>query len=309
MTTTDTLVSTTGTITEGQPEADSMVGASSGPMKAPESIAETPLDSNSVLEKVAEGVVEVEEPKEDPKFSARFAALSRKEKELVQRERAFKENQAKLQAYEKALQTAKQNPLEYLQAAGLTLEEALQQIINSDGDQPVTEAQRLQQIEKKISDYEEQQVVARKQAAEYKKNQELNQIKSNITDYINNNSETYELIKEYNAIDDVWSVIERAFIDSRGQTHLTMEQASQLVEDQLYKEATEEAERIARIKKLNKNQQLTSTEDSIQVSNEEKVRQPSPTLTNQSATVSTDLKRFKSREESLADAAKLLKWK
>jgi len=279
---------------------------------APTTLQETVLkdgQGNSGTDPAPSKEPAIEEPKEDPKFSQRFAALSRKEKELVQRERSFKENQTKLQAYEKALAGAKSNPLEYLQAAGLTLEQALQQIINQDGDQPVTEAHRLQQIEQKIADYEKSQEELRVKNSANRKAFELDRIKGSINDFIQSNPETYELVKEYNAIEDVWSVIERTFIETSGQVHLTMEQASQAVEDQLLKEEELAQERRARIKKLNKNIQPSSAEESIRVRTEDKVRIPSQTLTNQSVSASTEPKKFKSREESLADAAKLLKWK
>ena len=275
-----------------------MAGASSGSPDANSKTDATPPPAEEQ---------KTEQTQEDPKFAARFAALSRKEKELIQRERQFKENQAKLAQYEKALQAAKQNPLEYLQAAGLTLEEALQQIIAQD--EPPTEQSRLKAIEQKVQEYEAAVKKQREAQAEAKKQHELHQIKQTISQYVDENAETYELIKEYNAIDDVWSVIERTFIESNGKVHLTIEQASQAVEDHLFKEAEQEAQRIARLKKLNKNPQASSPEDLIKVSKEEKVSKPSPTLTNQSVSTSTELKQFKTREESLAEAAKLLRWK
>lgn len=275
-----------------------MAGASSGTLSAGSTNDATPPPQEEP---------KTEEKQEDPKFAARFAALSRKEKELMQRERQFKENQAKLAAYEKALQTAKQNPLEYLQAAGLTLEEALQQIIAQD--EPETEQSRLKAIEKKVQEYEEGIRRQREAQMEAQKQYELNQIKQTISQYVDENAETYELIKEYNAIDDVWSVIERTFIETGGKVHLTIEQASKAVEDHLFKEAEQEAQRIARLKKLQKNIQQSSSVDSVQVSKEEKVSKPSPTLTNQSVSTSTEPKKFKTREESLAEAAKLLRWK
>lgn len=247
-----------------------------------------------------------ETDKEQEKFASRFAALSRKEKELQQRERSFKESQAKLQAYEKALASAKDNPLEYLQAAGLTLEQALEQIINQDKEP--TEQDRVQAIEKKIADYENQQKQLAIRAQEYKKQQELSQIHNELSTYVEQNSEQFELVKAYNAIPDVWAVIERTFIETKGQIHLTMEQACQAVEEQILEEKKLEADRLAKIKKLAKQTPLTSA-GHVEDSNLNKVSKTvSPTLTNNSGTTSTVPKKFKTREESLAEAAKLLKW-
>ena len=252
----------------------------------------------------------IEEPVVDPekeKFASRFAALSRKEKELQQRERSFKENQAKLQAYEKALAEAKNNPLEYLQAAGLTLEEALSQILNQDKEP--TEVDRVQAIEKKIADYENEQKQLAIRAQEYKKQQELNAIHEDINKFVADNSEQFELVQAYNAIPDVWAVIERTFIETQGKVLLTKEQACQAVEEQIYEEKKQEAERLARIKKLSKQMPLTSA-GHVEDSNPKSVSKTvSPTLTNNSGATSTAPKKFKTREESLAEAAKLLVWK
>jgi len=245
------------------------------------------------------------EPEEDPKFASRFAALTKKEREIIQRERAFKEQQAKLQAYEKAMQKAKENPLEYLQAAGLTLEEALSQIIN-EGKEP-TEQDRLNSIEQKIKDYEEHQKQLQLRAQEYRKQQELAAIHNDIKAFVDQNEEQYELIKAYNNIDLVWSVIERTYLETGGKVHLTTEQACQAVEEQLLSEKMEELELARKLKKL---QAKLAPEVSTESKQQPVSKTVSPTLTNSGGTVSTSPPRkFKTREESLADAARLLKWK
>ena len=245
---------------------------------------------------------------EQEKFASRFAALSKKERDLLQRERSFKENQAKMAAYETAVQKAKENPLAYLQAAGLTLEQALQQIINEGN--PPTEVDRVASIEKKIADYEAAQEQLARRNAEYNKQQQLGKIHSQINMFVESNADQFELIREYKAIDTVWQVIERTYMETGGKVHLTQEQACQAVEDQLYEEAKQEAERHARIKKLTKQNSLTSVSH-VEDSNPRSVSKTvSPTLTNGTAVAdSAPPKRFKTTEESLAAAAKLLKWK
>ncbi len=272
-----------------------------------------PVEAQVAPEAGMEGAISTKdatppEPPPDPeqeKFASRFAALSRKEKELQQRERSFKENQAKLAAYEQALAKAKENPLQYLQAAGLTLEQALEQIINQDKEP--TEQDRVQAIEKKIADYENQQRELAIRAQQHKKQQELNAIHEDLSKFVTDNSEQFELVREYNAIPDVWAVIERTFIETQGKVLLTKEQACQAVEEQIYEEKKQEAERLARIKKLAKQMPLTSA-GHVEDSNPKSVsKQVSPTLTNNSGATTTP-KKFKTREESLAAAAKLLKW-
>lgn len=269
----------------------------------------TPLATSNVDAAPPEPPVE-EEPKEDPKFAARFAALSRKEKELIQRERQFKENQAKLQAYEKAVATAKQNPIQYLQAAGLTLEEALQYVINDESPDPNSPEVKLKTIEQKIAAYENEMRVKAQQAQQAQINAQMIEFKNGINKYITDNSEQYELIKEHKAIDDVFNVMYRTWQETNGQVSLTLEQAAQAVEEQLLKEEEENAARLLRVNKLkSKFLPVSSTEGTVKVSNQDKVSKPAPTLTNQSVSATTEPRKFKSREESLAEAAKLLKWK
>jgi len=279
----------------------------SAPVAEAPTTTETPEEAAPAEETTATTVETAPEPEpeEDPKFASRFAALTKKEREIIQRERAFKEQQAKLQAYEKAMQQAKQNPLEYLQAAGLTLEEALQQIIN-EGKEP-TEQDRLSSVEQKIKDYEEHQRQLQIRAQEYRKQQELATIHKEIESFVEQNEEQYELIKAYNNIDLVWNVIERTYMETGGKVHLTTEQACQAVEEQLLSEKMEELELARKLKKL---QAKLAPEVSAESKQQPVSKTVSPTLTNSGGTVSTSPPRkFRTKEESLAEAAKLLKWK
>lgn len=255
------------------------------------------VQDNQTAPEVTEG--------DDPKFAARFAALSRKEKELINRERAFKEQQAQIQAYEKARQSAKQNPLEYLQAAGLTLEEAIQQIIK--GDQPPTVEDRVKSVESQIEEYKKQAAEWQKRAQQAKQQQELQQIHNSISEYVGQNSEQFELVHAYNDIDTVWKVIEQTYIETNGQVHLTIEQACQAVEEDLLEQKMNDLKKASNLKKLQK--LLTNSEVSTDSKSQEvSKRTISPTLTNNSGVTTNTPKKFKTREESIAEAAKLLKW-
>jgi hypothetical protein len=269
----------------------------------PTPITEEVIDSNL---KTPEPVVKEEpKPEEDPKFAARFAALSRKERDLINREKAAKQAQQEHVAFQEQLAVAKKDPIAYLQAAGFTLEQAVQQIL-AQGEEPTAEQKVAADVEKinaKIKAYEEAQQAAQQRANEVRKEQEESQILTGIKSFVEANEEKYSTIIAYDAISDVWEVIKKTYLETQGKVHLTEEQAAQAVEDHLLEEAKQEAARLKKVKKL---QLLT---ESKQVSNPIEVRTVSPTLTNQSATSPVSTPQKLNREQSLAAAAKLLKWK
>lgn len=264
------------------------------------------VESSKQPETPVEEVKPVETKEEDdPKFAARFAALSRKERELLQKEQSIKQSQREYQAYQKAVQDAKNNPVAYLQAAGLTLEEAIQKIIN-EGKEPTPE-----EVLKKDVDSIKAEVEAYKKAAqehqarqmEQRKQAEEASILNNLKTYVESNPEKYELIMAYNAIPDVWEVIKRTYLETGGKVHLTEEQAAEAVENDLLEQAREEAKRVANLKKLQ------TESNQVKVSNPKEVSKVSQTLTNQTATTPASPPKRLSREDSIKEAAKLLKWK
>lgn len=265
------------------------------------------VESSKQPEAPVEEVKSVETTKEedDPKFAARFAALSRKERELLQKEQSIKQSQREYQAYQKAVQDAKNNPVAYLQAAGLTLEEAIQKIIN-EGKEPTPE-----EVLKKDVDSIKAEVEAYKKAAqehqarqqEQRRQAEEQSILGNIKNFVESNPEKYELIMAYNAIPDVWEVIKRTYLETGGKVHLTEEQAAEAVENDLLEQAREEAKRVANLKKLQ------TESNQVKVSNPKEVSKVSQTLTNQTATTPASPPKRLSREDSIKEAAKLLKWK
>lgn len=268
------------------------------------------------------------EEKEDPKFSARFAALTRKERELVQKERQMKEVYSKVQNYEKIAQEARTNPIGLLQAAGFKDLEEFLQVVTQDA--PPAHEQKLTALENKVLQYEKSIKEAQQRQHEAVKQQQEAQILKGISDFIDQNSEQYELIKEYNAIGDVWNLIERVYIETQGATHLTMEQAATEVEKYYFDRAQEEQKRLARIKKFQpktpENKQTgtnqivpPSKENTVQVAHkvETEIGQPeadskewsvAPTLTNTSTSTPNPNSPHLSREQRLALAAAKLKW-
>jgi hypothetical protein len=267
-------------------------GESQAPAAAPAEVAA----------EVAAPKVEEKPSDEALKLSSRFAALTRKERELIKRERELK-SQFDVPEY-KTFQEAKKerNPIKLLQAIGMSYQDATDFVLN---DQKHTPDQNTRALQEKIDALERSM-----QDKEAKQEQErydsiIGKHKSDIRTLVDSNAETYELIAANSAYDTVYEVIEEHF-NSNGEI-LPIEQAAQYVESYL----EDEAKKLLGLKKLAP--KVPVTQGANEDTTKPDVKTPSrtsPTLTNnlissQVAQPSDD--RWLSDEESKARAAALLR--
>jgi hypothetical protein len=257
----------------------------------------------------------VEESKEEKAFSAKFAALSRKEKQIRQKEAQIesrlKEIDEKLAQINVNSQTStpveepfesrlKKNPLEALKSIGLGYEKLTELALNDGKLTPEMQLELVRQEldQKYMSELEKvkQQLEERdKQSEEQKLEATVNSFKNQIKNFVATNPD-YELIQANDASEVVFEVIEEHYKEN-GRI-LETKEAADLVEAQLLEEAQ-------RLFKLNKIKSKFGTSEVVQKT------QPkaSPTLSNtQSAPVSKNSSRILSREESLQQAASMLRW-
>lgn len=281
---------------------------------------------NAAITKASEQPTEgaeqhTEEPKAEPtpeqkaqeeKFAARFAALSRKEKQIRAQEAKIQQQMADLEAKIKALETGrtevetfkslpdrlKKEPLKVLEEQGLTFEQLAQMVLN-DGkptqDMMLAEydkkvMSRIEELQKKIEEKE-------KQEQEQKYEQAIQAFQTQLTDFIEQTPD-YELIRANSAMEIVFDVIEQHHAET-GEI-MSNKEACDAVEEYLLEEAKKLVDR-EKVKKL------------LQPQQPEKPAAPSgkapPTLSNaQAAQASKNVARNLSDEESKAEAAKLLKW-
>ena len=295
----DTGVETPVTGTEGSELAEQML----------ETAAE---GTEQAQEQAVEAEKQPEAPKED-KFAAKFAALTRKEREIKQKEarlaKQMQELEAKLQSFESERTEAakyksipeklRQQPLEVLKEAGLSFEQLAQMVLENDGkptqDMKMSEMEqkymtKLQELEKKMQEKEEAEKTARETAA-------LENFKAELTGFIEQTPD-YELIRANGAQDAVFAVIEQHYAET-GEI-LSNKDASDAVEEYLLEEAKKLVDR-EKVKKL-----LQPEQPKVQP----KQGKPSPTLSNAQAAQATKSAAAKkmSHEESMAEAAKLIKW-
>lgn len=288
-------------------------------------VAESNL-SDAFHEKAeAEGEAQVEQPEaateetaEDKEFASKFAALSRRDKEIRQKE---KELESKLAEFEERMKSFEQKqepeveetpeiPLEYrlrkdpintLAELGLSYDKLTELALN---DGKLTTDMQMDLMRREIDEkygselqaLKEELAEKERKAEEQKYEEVINGFMNELTSYVNSNDK-YEMIKANDAVDLVYNVIEQHHQET-GRI-LSNEEAADQVEEYLFEEA----------KKLLESNKLKGLYQQAKPTEEKQERQPSPTLSNELGTqVSTKGDRFLSDEESKAAISKLLKW-
>ena len=259
-------------------------------------------------------------------FDKKFAALSRKEKEIRQKEaereevwsRKMEELEAKIQELESRNEPEpepeeepelpleyrlKKDPLKTLQELGYDYETLTELVLNegkltSDMQLNLLKEDLKREMEEKYGSLEQKLLEKEKREEEEKYNQIVNGFKNDIEDFVSKDPEAYELIQANNANDLVFEVIEEHYNETGSV--LDIKTAAEAVESYL----EEEAKKLLKLKKLSRAEALAE-ENKKPIEK----RQPSPTLSNdQSAASQNNADRKLSVEESISEAAKLLKW-
>lgn len=246
----------------------------------------------------------------EQKFAAKFAALSRKEKSIRQQEQQFQARMAELDAKMKVLEEReagieqyksyperlKQEPLKVLKEQGFTDHQIAEMMLNDGAPTEEMKFQMYEQkMEAKLKEFQDK-IESEKQAqAKQAEAQAIENFKAQITDFVNQNDE-FELIKAEDSVDLVYEVIEAHYRES-GDI-LSNKEACEAVENHLLDEAKKWMDRD-KIKKL------------FQPAGPAKAapKTSAPTLSNaQAVQASKSGPAYLSNEESLREAAKLIKW-
>lgn len=232
----------------------------------------TPMSSNEVAEAfeeqkavesgVPEQSLEDSQPKED-KFSSKFAALSRREKQLRELQRQIKserdefdrlrqEREQEFSKYKELPNRIKQNPLEFLQEYGVSYEDITNLALNDGKPTTAMELKRMrEEILNELNAEKEERAKLEKRLEEEKYQSVINNYMNEIEDYINKN-EQYELIRANSneGISTVYDVIkehyERTLEETGKGEVMSTEDAANLVEEYL----EQEAQKFLSIKKL-----------------------------------------------------------
>lgn len=264
-------------------------------------------------------VVEAEEAPETPEateapaqeqkdddFSARFAALSRREAELVERERAIKEAQS-FQRKEG------ESALEWLARNNIQMDDILAETYGVEKPEPTAE-EKIATLQSQIEEMKAQKEREREEAEKAAQMADQNRIneaienhKKSIISFTTEKADHYELINALNQQEMVWDVTE-AHYNKTGEV-LTIEQASNLVEAELEKAYVDKFSKLNKFKKVFEPKVPEKSEEPLWTT--EPVEQPkrqSVTLTSDLVPQTSPKQERLSVEESKKRAAALLEW-
>ena len=256
-----------------------------------------------------------DEPQESSQdqFASKFAALSRKEKALRDRESEyeskFEEMERRLAEYEANSQEPevdweqmlRNDPLGALEEAGLGYDKLTELALNDGKLTPDMQmAAMREEIERdyrrKFEDLEERLHAKEEAEAEEYYNSVQENFQYEIGNFINENNETYELINASEADTLVYDVIEEHYNET-GRI-LDLKDAADAVESYL----EEEAGKLMKLKKLSGRldynpEELFEPESQVTLSNDHAAQ-----------VVHENAQRMLSTEESKARAARMLQW-
>lgn len=265
---------------------------------------------------------------EEAKFAAKFAALSRKEKQLRAREREIEQRLRAIEEQSKAKEAEltsklvdparlKREPLKVLEETGLTFQQLAEMVLNEG--KPTAEmliSEKEKAFDAKIKAVEAKLEAKEKAEAEARLQAQIDGFKAQIKTSIANNATEYELINANQAYDLVYEVIEAHHArtaaesdDGQGEI-LDTDTAARAVEEHLLAEA-KKVLGLSKIKgMLQPEASKQPAADKAQPASATTGTKPSAakTLTNAASVAAQSSKRKLSEDESKAEAAKLLKW-
>lgn len=191
--------------------------------------------------------LEPEEEKDPLKFASRFAALTKKDKSLMQREHALKEQEQELKRFRELKEAGKLRPDQVLSEYGLTLEE-IQDYYLKGGEDSVEN--KLTQFEKKFESKFDEWEAKKLEATETAKTQAVDNFKKDIHTFLSkpDHADKYELINALlgeSGVTEVYNTIE-AYFEAKG-IMLDFDKAADYLESHLEKK---ELDKLASLKKL-----------------------------------------------------------
>lgn len=260
---------------------------------------------------------EPQKPAVDERLAKQFAALSRKEKQIKQQEAQFKlqqqtlqqerdtaraDNERLKQEFDGYRSSIKSSPLQKLREEhGYDFETLTKMQLNDEN--PTSEMlldRKANDLETKLTakiEALEKALAEKEQKVEQEQmDRALNQVKRNITEHLGANPDKYELTTLNGQEHEVFNVIEVMY-ETHGKL-LSVEEAADYVEKYLEDEANKifKAKKFAARAPAPKTPALSEKPASVTLSN------------NLQAEVPLSNKKVLSRDEQIAEAAKVIKW-
>lgn len=247
----------------------------------------------------------------EDRFASKFAALSKKEKEIKRqqtelRERltGLEERELKYKSHEARRATAKEDPLAYLDDANLTYDDLTQYYLN--GKRPTAET-KMGALESKLEKIEQRLQEKLKEEESLKIQVTLKDFQSKIAATLTSDSERYELTNTFGNSETVYNLIDQHYQETGNI--LEIEEACDMAESFFEKQADEQASKMLKVKKLANKFSSSKTEEPPKAEVSPTVSEKRPTLTNElSQTIPNRTERPMTDRERLKKAAELIKF-
>lgn len=185
--------------------------AAEDPAPAAEPEPETPAEPDKPAEPEApqepDKPDEPEEPPAEPRGQA-LAALARKERKILEREAGLKALQEKADAFEAAMREAKSNPLRLLEAAGLSVAELTEYLVEGKPAEPKPE-DRIAQLEARIEAMQQGRAEQEQASLQAQQQKLLTDFQAQLGAHIEASAEKYPLVQRNDAAGVVLQVIQQ----------------------------------------------------------------------------------------------------
>lgn len=195
-------------------------------------------------------VAAVTEAKEsgDSEFHAKFAQLTRKEKEIFRREQMLKQKEQQFSKYESLEKLRETDPYGLAKELNLDLNRLIEGAAK-DG-QPETVDDKVKKLEEKIAAYEKRMAEDAEKAKQAENQKQIDAFRKSMNDKLKAEPDRYELIHLQDAFDTVFDVIEEHF--NKTQAELGQGEVLDIFEaaDRVEKFLEQNALKYAQAKKL-----------------------------------------------------------
>lgn len=249
---------------------------------------------------------------QEKKYHEAFAKLTRREREIQRQAQEFKAEKHRIEQeikelneYKSLREKAKLDPLALTRHFGLDYKQLTNQILNDDKPTTDTEISYLKEQVEKLRAEKQLEV---QRAEQEKAEKTISSFKSDMVSYLESQGDKYELIKTFNAYDQVMNSVYEHWKET-GE-YLKVDE----VADELENQMELEARKLLGLKKLTPKQEAQVAE-ALEAKDQAPVEppksfEPPKTLTNRMVAAAVPAKSgaLLSEEESKAAAAKLLKW-
>lgn len=187
---------------------------------------------------------------QDP-FSPKFAALTKKEKELRQIEQDLKARGEKLKHIEEAMAKAEEDPDGYLKAGNLSYEKLVNHYLKGAKDETTS---KVESLEEKLKKFEEEQRTAKEEAQKREQQQKVEAYQQQIATALEQSGDKYELTRVLMTPQDVYNEMVSHYLstqEQKGQGEvLSIDQASEIIEKRLQEHVAEIAKKSGKLKNL-----------------------------------------------------------